>query len=80
MTTTYRDANKKYYEKNKQTIKLKQIAYYEANREALRQKQNNRVVCDVCGGEYSHSNKSRHIVTKQHCAYLYDDDETTDSD
>jgi hypothetical protein len=38
--------------------------YREKHDEKLKAFKNKKVVCDLCGNEYSHSNKSRHLKSK----------------
>ena len=38
--------------------------YREKNNEELKAKKNKKVVCDLCGNEYSHNNKTRHLKSK----------------
>jgi hypothetical protein len=40
--------------------------YYQQFKETNKDKLNERVKCDICGGSYTYFNKSKHIQTKKH--------------
>ena len=60
-----RELNHKLYEINKEKIKENSAKYYAANKEEL----NKQIMCD-CGFTYAKRNKSIHLKTKAHVAYL----------
>jgi hypothetical protein len=51
------------------TEKEYQKEYRQSNREKLIEKKKEKHTCE-CGGEYTHSHKSRHIKTNKHQSYL----------
>ena len=69
----YREANKdkaknkakEYYNDNKDKLDNFHKAYNETNKEKLKEK----FIC-VCGGNYTHSQKSTHIKTNKHQKFL----------
>jgi len=60
-TRTY----KEYYENNKEKLLEKQKIWYEDNKEIIREKQNEKITCDICGGSISRSHLKRHQRTKK---------------
>jgi len=40
--------------------------YYKQFRETNKDKVNEKVKCDICGGSYTYFNKSKHIQTQRH--------------
>jgi hypothetical protein len=51
---------KEYYEKKKDYLLQKQKIYNEDNKEILYEKKNKKCICEICGANYTYSNKSRH--------------------
>jgi hypothetical protein len=60
---------KNYYETNKEEFSQRKKEWYKKNKEAVLQKLNEKYNC-VCGGCYTHGNKSKHIKTKKHLAFV----------
>lgn len=56
------NANKKYYELNQDKIKLLMAENYKKQKELHREK----IVCNICNGSYTYSNKSHHLNSKKH--------------
>jgi hypothetical protein len=56
------NANKKYYELNQDKIKLLMAENYQKQKELHREK----IVCDICNGSYTYTNKSHHLNSKKH--------------
>jgi hypothetical protein len=50
----------KYYEDNKELCLYKIKKYREKNEEIIKEKKNKLCICEICGANYTHSNKSRH--------------------
>jgi hypothetical protein len=57
---------KQYQSDNAETIKTYQKQYKTENAEDLKAKAKTIQTCDVCGAEYTLSNKARHYKTKKH--------------
>ena len=47
-------------------MKQYQEKYHEDNKEKIHTRKNAVDCCPTCGSNYSHSNKSQHIKSKQH--------------
>jgi hypothetical protein len=45
---------------------LEVLKLVEENVESVESVESASIVCDVCGGKYSHFNKNRHYLTKKH--------------
>ena len=60
-----KDYQKEYYNDNKDKLDIIHKAYNETNKEKLREK----FIC-VCGGNYTHSQKSTHFKTRKHLNFL----------
>jgi hypothetical protein len=56
---------KQHYEANKEVIKERHKKYYVTNKEKFNQKYK----CK-CGGQYTHTNKTKHEKTKKHIQYM----------
>ena len=59
-----------YRQVNKEREKERCKAYREANKEEIKEKQSEKFNCEVCGGKFTHSNKSFHIKTPKHQKFL----------
>jgi len=51
-------------EELKKSKSIRDKRYREKHDEKIKASKNKNVVCDLCGNEYTHSNKSRHIKSK----------------
>jgi len=58
-----------YYQDNKEHIKEIQKLYKLNNKDNLQKFYNEKHTCD-CGGKYTSTNKSRHILSKKHIAWM----------
>jgi len=56
------NANKKYYELNQDKLKLQMAENYKKNKEIHKEK----IVCDICNGSYTYTNKSHHLKSQKH--------------
>ena len=56
-----KEYNKENYDKNIETMKIKNKEYRNENKEKL----NEKFTC-LCGGKFTHNNRSIHIKTKKH--------------
>lgn len=56
------NANKKYYELHQDKIKLQMAEHYQKQKELHREK----IVCDICNGCYTYTNKSHHLKSQKH--------------
>jgi hypothetical protein len=56
------NANKKYYELNQDKIKLQMAEQYQKKKELHREK----IICDICNGCYTYTNKSHHLNSQKH--------------
>jgi hypothetical protein len=69
----YRQVNKekikKYCEDNKEKKSKQGKEWYEANKETINEKRKEKFVCE-CGGRYIKINKSHHLKSKKHQAYI----------
>ena len=63
MVKTNTEYNKKYYEVNKEKIRIKQAEYREKNKEKLNSKNREKIVCKKCGKLIRRDNKNRHMKT-----------------
>lgn len=63
------EIQKAYRQNNKELISTKGKVYYNDNKEKLNAKH----IC-LCGGKYTHSNRSRHETTKKHQKFLTEQD------
>jgi hypothetical protein len=59
------EKNREYYQDNKDEIKERRRQRYQENKDKL----NEKFDC-VCGGKYTHNNKSRHLKSKKHQLYI----------
>jgi hypothetical protein len=60
------EQNKQYRIDNADTIRKKSKQYQQKNADTIREKKNVKHNCSVCGGRYTHGNKSIHFRTKVH--------------
>jgi len=60
-----RDRTKKNNEANPEAKKERDTKYYKDNKLIINAKQSEKIKCE-CGGEYTRSNKARHMKTKEH--------------
>jgi hypothetical protein len=58
----------KYFE-NRELIIAKKKEYREQHKEEIQQKYSAKNTC-VCGGNYTYSNKTKHMKTKKHLDYI----------
>jgi hypothetical protein len=56
------NANKKYYELNQDKLKLQMSENYKKNKEIHKEK----IICDICNGCYTYTNKSHHLKSQKH--------------
>jgi hypothetical protein len=68
-------------EQRKDQLKEYQNEYYQNNRAKLRLKQNERILCKICGKTYTRSHKSDHCRSKHHqkCVHLNQSKKATDA-
>ena len=62
--------SKMFREENKDLIKERKKKYYEDNKEKIIEKNNERITCEVCGIQFTYSNKNKHIITKKHKNFI----------
>jgi len=60
--TKLKEKDSIYYQKNSEKIKGTTRAYYHSNKEKINEKN----VCEVCGGRYTHTHRAQHIKSKKH--------------
>ena len=60
---------KQYYQDNKEKLNERHKQYYQDNKEQIDRKRNEKINCP-CGGQYTYSNKSRHMKSNKHLNYL----------
>jgi hypothetical protein len=65
----YKEQHKQYREGHKDYYKEYGKQYREENREHLKEQQNEKCNC-ICGGKYTHKNKTRHSKSIKHQQYL----------
>ena len=58
----------KYFE-NREVILAKNKKYKETHKEEIQKKYSAKTTC-VCGGNYTYSNKTKHMKTKKHLDYI----------
>jgi len=63
MVKTNTEYNKKYYEENKEKIRIKQAEYREKNKEKILINNGEKIVCNKCGKFIRKDNKTRHMKT-----------------
>jgi hypothetical protein len=63
------EQKKIYREANKEYAAIKQKEWREKNKEKLKEKQSQIITCE-CGNQYTFGNKSRHLESKIHLAFL----------
>jgi len=63
MVKTNTEYNKKYYEENKEKIRIKQAEYRVKNKEKILIKNGEKVVCKKCGKFIRNDNINRHMKT-----------------
>jgi len=66
---TIKARDKSRYQANAEKIKAQKKAYYEENADTIKAKKKEKCTC-FCGGEYTHSNKARHLRTKRHMNFV----------
>ena len=54
------------YEKHRESTLTRVNAYAEQNRDKIRDRQNEKHICEICQYELTRSNKARHIKTARH--------------
>ena len=50
-----------------------QKEYYKNNKDKLLKKLNEKFTCELCGGSYTYSGKSKHLQTKKHNKFINND-------
>jgi hypothetical protein len=54
------------YEKHRESTLTRVNAYAEQNRDKIRDRQNEKHICEICHSEFTRSNKARHIKSARH--------------
>jgi hypothetical protein len=54
------------YEKHRDSTLTRVNAYAEQNRDKIRDRQNEKHICEICHAEFTRSNKARHIKSTRH--------------
>jgi hypothetical protein len=64
-----KEYSKKYIKENKEKVNKKTKQYHVENKEKISKKRNKKYNC-VCGGKYTNCNKTHHLITSKHQAWL----------
>nr|CAI9421325.1 GIY-YIG [Cafeteriavirus-dependent mavirus]CAI9421374.1 GIY-YIG [Cafeteriavirus-dependent mavirus] len=67
---TVKEYCKQYYQDNRDQLLEKVKEYNQTNKEKLRKKN----ICELCGGSFTHENKSHHLKSKKHQSALNRED------
>ncbi|CAJ0990534.1 GIY-YIG [Cafeteriavirus-dependent mavirus] len=67
---TVKEYCKQYYQDNREQLLEKIKEYNQTNKEKLRKKN----ICELCGGSFTHENKSHHLKSKKHQSALNRED------
>ena len=54
------------YEKHRESTLTRVNAYAEQNRDKIRDRQNEKHICEICKYEFTRANKARHIKSARH--------------
>ena len=58
------------YEKHRESTLTRVNAYTERNRDIIRDRQNEKHICEICQYEYTRANKARHIKSARHIEHI----------
>ena len=66
---------KKYYQDHQEELKEQHKEYNQDHQDEIKEKANKKVTCPICGGKYTHQNKSNHCNTIKHQEAIYNQDQ-----
>ena len=58
--------NKEYKENNKDKIQKVNKEYYEDNKDKINATKKTNYICDICNGNYTHTNRAQHFKSIKH--------------
>jgi len=70
MVKTNTEYNKKYYEVNKEKIRIKQAEYREKNKEKILSNNGEKIVCNKCGKFIRKDNINRHMKSAKFINFI----------
>ena len=73
-TQDNKDKMQEYYQDNKDKILKFSKDYYEDNKDKINAIKKTHYICDICNGNYNHTNRARHFKSIKHQTALNNND------